>query len=154
MPPGEYGERLLVTVLYRRTQPLIRYEISDMVKLAPGLCSCGRQFRLIESIQGRFEEVLHFQGVNGRPVAIEPDFFTPILGSLPASGWQVTQEAEGLDVKLRGLPKEIACQSIVERLSRELTARGAVVPRINVVRVDSIPRSKAGKAPLVQSKIK
>src|SRR5262249_25392513 len=72
VPPGEYGERLLITALFRRTQPLIRYEISDMIKLSPEPCNCGRVFGLIEGIQGRVEEVLVFDGFNGGKVAIDP----------------------------------------------------------------------------------
>ena len=30
--PGDFGAKLLVTVLFSRTQPLIRYEMSDRVK--------------------------------------------------------------------------------------------------------------------------
>ena len=32
VPPGEAGDRILLTVFNRTTQPLIRYEISDMVR--------------------------------------------------------------------------------------------------------------------------
>ncbi|GHP01163.1 hypothetical protein KSF_112100 [Reticulibacter mediterranei] len=31
VPPGVYGDKLLITVLGSRTQPLIRYELSDIV---------------------------------------------------------------------------------------------------------------------------
>ena len=36
VPDGEYGAKTLVTVLFSRTQPLIRYELSDRVAAAPG----------------------------------------------------------------------------------------------------------------------
>jgi hypothetical protein len=58
MPPGVYGDKLLVTSLFNRTQPLIRYELSDSVRLSPVSCPCGRPFALIDDIQGRMEEVL------------------------------------------------------------------------------------------------
>src|SRR5205085_44076 len=35
-------ERVLLTVFNRWTQPLIRYEISDMIRPATGECECGR----------------------------------------------------------------------------------------------------------------
>jgi len=34
VPPGVSGDRLLVTVLFSRTLPLIRYELTDRVRLA------------------------------------------------------------------------------------------------------------------------
>jgi phenylacetate-coenzyme A ligase PaaK-like adenylate-forming protein len=35
VPPGAYGDKLLITVLGSRTQPLIRYELDDSVRLSP-----------------------------------------------------------------------------------------------------------------------
>ena len=35
-------ERLLVTNLFMKTQPVIRYEISDLVRLHVDPCLCGR----------------------------------------------------------------------------------------------------------------
>jgi phenylacetate-CoA ligase len=59
-PPGEAGTRLLLTIFERYTQPLIRYEISDIVRLTGEPCPCGRPFRTIERIEGRQEDILHF----------------------------------------------------------------------------------------------
>jgi len=53
VPPGIYGEKVLVTVLFSRTMPLIRYEMSDSVRPASSpRCSCERPFALIDRIQG------------------------------------------------------------------------------------------------------
>jgi phenylacetate-CoA ligase len=149
--PGEYGERLLITVLFRRTQPLIRYEISDMVRLSVTPCPCGRIFALIDGIQGRIEEVLVFDGLNGGRIAIGPIFFEPLLGPVRARAWQVVQEPGELMVKFSGLGDEVSCEHIRERLGRELKARGAFVPAIRVLSVAEIPRTAGGKAPLIKS---
>jgi phenylacetate-CoA ligase len=61
VPPGTFGEKVLVTVLFSRTMPLIRYEMSDSVRPAASPhCLCGRPFALIDGIQGRAEDVLRF----------------------------------------------------------------------------------------------
>src|SRR5215217_8707001 len=62
VPPGEYGAKVLVTVLFSRTLPLIRYEMSDSLQLAPPGhgCPCGRPYALISGIQGRQQEALNF----------------------------------------------------------------------------------------------
>ncbi|MFN8373457.1 MAG: phenylacetate--CoA ligase family protein [Anaerolineae bacterium] len=44
VPAGVYGAKLLVTVLFNDTQPLIRYELSDSVRLSDEICTCGRPF--------------------------------------------------------------------------------------------------------------
>jgi len=42
IPPGEPGSRLLLTNLFNRTQPLIRYELNDLVTVSSEPCPCGR----------------------------------------------------------------------------------------------------------------
>ena len=51
--PGEFGAKLLVTVLFSRTQPLIRYELTDRVRASTETCPDGRPFALLDSIAGR-----------------------------------------------------------------------------------------------------
>ena len=41
VPMGTTGARLWVTVLFCRTMPLIRYELSDLVALDGPGCACG-----------------------------------------------------------------------------------------------------------------
>ena len=53
MPPGVVGAEVLVTVLFRRTQPLIRYEMSDRVARLARACECGRPFALMSAVEGR-----------------------------------------------------------------------------------------------------
>ena len=57
-PPGETG-RVLVTLLNNLSFPMIRYEIGDLGKWAPARhCPCGSPFPLIESLQGRQDDML------------------------------------------------------------------------------------------------
>jgi phenylacetate-coenzyme A ligase PaaK-like adenylate-forming protein len=61
VPPGKYGAKVLVTVLFSRTVPLIRYEMSDSLQLGGNHhCPCGRPYALITGIQGREQELLTF----------------------------------------------------------------------------------------------
>ena len=148
--PGKCGQRVLVTVLFRYTQPLIRYELSDKVRIAAESCPCGRPFRLIGAIQGRVEETLHFPTAAGGRVAIDPVVFDSVLDTVPATQWQVVQEPASLDILLAGLAADFRDEAITEGLRRELASRGAVVPAIRVRRVGAIPRGATGKAPLIR----
>jgi phenylacetate-CoA ligase len=65
-PPGVTGDRLLVTVLFSRTLPLIRYELTDRVRLATEPCPCGRPFRLLAAVEGRTDQLLRLPGRDGR----------------------------------------------------------------------------------------
>ena len=69
--PSDEGE-LIITNLGRVGMPVIRYRTGDRVKLAEGLCECGRSFRRLDGgIIGRVDDVLIIRGVNVFPSAIE-----------------------------------------------------------------------------------
>lgn len=151
VPGGIYGDKLLITVLFNRTQPLIRYELTDSVRLASAPCPCGRPHALVDGIQGRAEDVLRFPAVGDREVAVHPIVFHRILDAVPASGWQVVQETDGLSVLLSGVRKDFVDEMLADALRRALVAQGAVVPLVRVQRVAAIPQTAAGKAPLIKS---
>lgn len=171
--PGTYGAKLLVTTLFSRTQPLIRYELSDRVRLTADACTCGtpasctcqvgacikfapcpcgRPFALLESVQGRLEETLTLPAVTTGRVAIQPLVFNRIMDVLPVSGWQIVQEPdESLTVLLSGVRGELATKPLIDKLNLSLAEQGAYVPKIAVQTVATIPKSTSGKAPLIKA---
>lgn len=48
----------LVTDLHKKSQPIIRYELNDIITISEKKCKCGSNFRVIESIQGRADDML------------------------------------------------------------------------------------------------
>lgn len=52
VPEGEVGE-IVVTDLYSREVPFIRYATGDMGALTSKICPCGRPLPLLEKIEGR-----------------------------------------------------------------------------------------------------
>lgn len=158
VPPGEPGARLLLTVLDRRTQPLIRYELSDGVRELPGRCACGRPFRRLAGVEGRVEDTLVFapQAAPAADVTVHPNVLHDLLERVPASGWQVRQDVDGaLAVLLAAAPGARADEAaqtaatLRERLALALAGRGAACPAIEVRWVDTLPRGASGKAPLI-----
>jgi phenylacetate-CoA ligase len=149
VPLGEPGSRLLVTVLFSRTVPLIRYEMTDRLRLADRLCPCGRPFRLVESIEGRTDDVIVLCAPDGGTVGVHPVVFHQVLDLLDASGWQVSQQKQGLRV-LVARPSAGFDQSATERgVQAALAAAGAVAPVVHLLVVDTIPAGPAGKRPFV-----
>ena len=70
-PAGRLGE-LVLTNLGRTASPLIRYRTGDLVALDAGRCACGRTFaRLDGGIRARIDDMIHVNGVNVYPAAIE-----------------------------------------------------------------------------------
>jgi phenylacetate-CoA ligase len=154
VPPGVYGHKVLVTVLFSRTMPLIRYEMSDSVRLASSPhCPCGRPFALIDGIQGRAEDVLRFPATSGGQVSVQPIVFHRVMDTVPAGGWQVVQGPEGLTVLISGVREGFAEGTLIDSLRQELAAQGAIVPPVKVRRVPNIPRTTVGKAPLIKSNV-
>jgi putative adenylate-forming enzyme len=143
--PGEFGAKLLVTVLSARTQPLIRYELSDRVQRLVGECPDGLPFGLIGGIEGREEEALTLAGV-----AVHPNVFHSALQALPVSGWQVVEEGGSLRVLLARPFGPIVESDVAARLYRQLELVGAYGVPIQVAVVPEIPRTRLGKAPLIR----
>jgi putative adenylate-forming enzyme len=153
VPAGVTGAKTLVTVLFSRTQPLIRYEMSDRVRLADDRCGCGLPFGLVDSIEGRVEEVLTFAGVSGQPVAIHPNVFHGVLEPLPIRAWQVVQRPDGLVVRIVSTEAALDGQPIARVVAAALTSAGVASPRVSVERVAAIEKTSAGKAPLVRREL-
>jgi phenylacetate-CoA ligase len=68
--PGSLGSKLLLTNLVNRTQPLIRYELTDAVQLAADADPSGRPFERIVRIDGRSDDTLRLPATGGGEVIV------------------------------------------------------------------------------------
>jgi phenylacetate-CoA ligase len=150
VPPGVFGDKLLVTALFKRAQPLIRYQVEDSVRLATERCPCGRPFGLIDSVQGRVMEILSFPDGAGGSVSVHPIAFHAVMDGLPVKSWQIVQGPAALRVLLCGVHGDIEDARLSGRLEKVLLSHGAAAARIAVERVASIPKTVAGKTPLIR----
>jgi phenylacetate-CoA ligase len=53
VPPGTPGKKVLITNLANTVQPIIRYEVGDVVTMADAPCGCGSVLPRIQTIDGR-----------------------------------------------------------------------------------------------------
>lgn len=148
VPDGTPGDRLLVTVLFSRTLPLIRYELTDRVAFSPVLCPCGLPFRTLALVEGRQEDVLHVPGPLG-PVAVHPNVFHAALDQADITQWQVEQQAERLVVRLVARGPDFRAVTVERALAAALAATGARVPIVVEV-VPTISRTALGKTPIIR----
>ncbi len=150
--PGTYGAKLLVTTLFSRTQPLIRYELNDSVRLTTDTCPSGLPFAMLENVQGRVEDTLRLPAASGDRVAVPPLVFNRVMDILPVSGWQIAQAADdSLTVLLSGVRDGLVDAALVDTLREALTTQGVHAPSIQVQRVSVIPKTTSGKAPLIKA---
>mgnify|MGYP000492280162 CR=1 FL=1 len=147
--PGTTGAKLLVTVLFSRTLPLIRYEMSDTVRLGGRGCLCGRSFSILEGIEGRIEDVLQLPGTAGK-VNVHPIVFHHVLDQAGSAGWQVIQEPSRLRVLLAGLAPGASTEGVRSAVAGALKDAGVVDTPVDVQLVEHLERTALGKAPFVR----
>ncbi len=68
------AKHMIITNLVNHAQPLIRYEMNDIIQLQDK-CACGSSFRVISKILGRNDDVLLFKNSQGIVVHVFPDLF-------------------------------------------------------------------------------
>lgn len=66
----------ILTDLFRRTQPIIRYRLDDVLVEKNETCPCGCSFLSIERIEGRCDDLLYAILPNGKQKPIFPDFIS------------------------------------------------------------------------------
>jgi putative adenylate-forming enzyme len=130
VPSGEFGAKLLVTVLFSRTQPLIRYEISDRVMKSDDRCDCGIEFALLGGIEGRAEDILDLPARSGGSVRIHPNLFHNILERVPVQAWQVLDEANAIRVLLVRPENSFDTLRLSSEIARALEEQGVIAPPI------------------------
>ena len=152
VPPGVFGAKLLVTSLFGRTQPLIRYELNDSVRLASEQDVCELPFGVLDGIQGRTEDTLQLPTAAGAAVAIQPLVFHRILDIPPVSAWQVVQEApDRLTVLLSGSSDGMSEQVLAGRVKEAIGAEGAREVQVSVQQHAVIAKNPSGKALLIKA---
>jgi len=145
VPPGEVGARLLVTNLFNLTQPLIRFEITDLVAVDPEPCPCGRTLMRLHSLEGRAEDVLRLGGVDVHPLN-----FALVTADPDVREFQVVQQGEALRLRvcLRDGAGEAPAR-LRARVGARLEELGVPRPSVEVETVDALERSPAGKLQVV-----
>jgi phenylacetate-coenzyme A ligase PaaK-like adenylate-forming protein len=157
VPDGEPGARLLVTNLFNRTLPLIRYELDDLVTLSPEPCPCGRPLRVIAALEGRSDDILHLPGAAGRTVAVHPHALrSPLARFGEVAQCRVVHDEDGLHVELvlRANAPPDTSERVAEALGDALRELGADPP-VDARSVDGLERAAgpAGKLKLVESRL-
>jgi putative adenylate-forming enzyme len=84
----------LVTDLRRRSQPVIRYRLNDVLRLADNPCRCGRASLALAGVDGRQDDVLWLEGTGAR-VPVFPDVLarTILRGSEALRDFEVQELA-------------------------------------------------------------
>jgi phenylacetate-coenzyme A ligase PaaK-like adenylate-forming protein len=131
-------DRVLVTSLFGRTLPLIRYELTDVPVPGNRPCSCGAVFPLIISVKGRSDDIFIYAG----NIQIHPLVFRTPLGQNSAiEQYQVHQTERGakIDVIATG-PLDLA--ALKQELVTALAKAGLANAEIEIGIVSALERNK------------
>jgi len=131
-------DRVLVTSLFGRTLPLIRYELTDVPVPADRPCSCGAAFPLIASVKGRSDDIFIYPG----HVQIHPLVFrTPLGQNSRIEQYQVHQTERGaaIDIMTTG-PIDLA--GLKQEVVAALAKAGLADAEIEIKIVSALERHK------------
>ncbi|TVR20553.1 MAG: hypothetical protein EA387_11365 [Nitriliruptor sp.] len=154
------GDRLgearqaVVTDLYRRTQPFVRYQLRDLIELAPGLCDCGSAFRRIRRVHGRSDSILHLPVRGGGAVPLMPDYVRRSVNqaSDEVQEYQVIQWGpDDIEVRLRladGADRAAIEPAIRDNLAHWASRAGGQLPTLRFT--DTTPQRDATSHKLVR----
>lgn len=118
--------RVVVTDLYRRAQPFIRYQLGDLLEIDDEPCECGSAFRRIRRIHGRSDSVLTLSGRRGGEVRLMPDYVRRSINQASPAviEYQVVQWAPD-DLEVRLVLDDGADREAVEAAIRQNLAHWA-----------------------------
>jgi putative adenylate-forming enzyme len=130
----------VVTDLWRRTQPVIRYRLNDILQVAPHPCRCGRAATALAAIEGRSDDVLWLDGAGGR-VAVFPDLLTRtiVTGAPEVEDFRVREQERGSwNIAVRPLPEANVRQGLVQQCVELAQRLGAAAPRVEISLLDAV----------------
>jgi putative adenylate-forming enzyme len=118
--------------LYRRTQPMLRYRLDDVLRVRAEPCLCGSVLTPLESIDGRCDDVFWLRTPSGRSMLL-PDFVRRaiIVAAPQISDYYVRQcDLDTLEVYVND---EASRAATVAALGELFLTRGAEVPTIRFI---------------------
>lgn len=134
----------IVTDFERRTQPIIRYRLNDILVEKRGRCRCNSPCAALERIEGREDDIFLFEGKDGREKKVFPDFIRRCMlfagnGADGESYWEdyenaacdyrVVQEENG-EITVYGDLTERGKEQVREELNKLAEDQGFVVPQV------------------------
>jgi len=144
---GMPSHKVLLTNLWYRTQPLIRYELADSVTFAEGPNPTGRPYQRIERIEGRSADIIRLPAPDGGDISVHPFHLRAPFGQLPeVRQYQIQHCDDALRVRVvldPGADRDVPAR-VETALVAALESAGALPPRVEVEPVDVIARKGAG----------
>jgi len=147
--PGETG-RVVVTDLWNKVMPFIRYDMGDMGIFLEEKCSCGRGFPLMKCVEGRTADFIRLK--NGK--LIHGEYFTHLFyGVQGIREFQLIQKTENhMEFKIVKAG-EVEEEKLEEAFKKMHAFMDASDIKIQISYVDKIEKPRSGKLRFTISEI-
>jgi phenylacetate-coenzyme A ligase PaaK-like adenylate-forming protein len=132
VPDGSPSAKILVTNLANRTQPLIRYEMTDRFVRRPAVPEHGH---LRATVEGRTDEVFHYSGVEIHPIVVRSRLVT----TPSVLDYQVRQTERGIHVTILS-ESSAEIVGLQADLAAGLAAAGLADPDVTVETTSGLSR--------------
>lgn len=110
----------IITDFNRRTQPMIRYRLDDILvaDTSQAPCPCGSVFTQLSAIEGRCDDSLQVLDIHGKPYVLYPDFVRRAIISTAEkiTEYRVTQHGSQLHIELAPLSAQYAVAAAMQQL--------------------------------------
>ena len=147
VPDDTPGRKLLVTTLTNAVQPLIRYELTDLLAITAQPCSCGVPYARITSISGRREELLLLPGTDGKKKELPAIYLASPLVKVPfVKQFQIVLRENEIEARLV-VADRTACEAVRAQAHKEISdvlKSHCINISLRVSIVDEIPRQGTG----------
>jgi len=149
VPAGVPGAKVLLTNLYNRVQPLIRYEVGDVVTMSPSPCPCGSPLPLVQAVGGRTKDRFWLETKGGQREVPYYLFLAALHHCTELAEHQVLQTGpRRFVVRVAPQPgQKVSAERVRRLVSQSVEAEGlARLLDVEVEVVDEIPRDpRTGK---------
>ena len=133
--PGQRSVKVCLTNLFNRALPLIRYEITDEVRIESEPCPCGSAHRCVADIQGRLDDVLVYGALRVHPYV----FRSALSRHAGVIEYQVRQTARGARIAVHcGGPVDL--MRLRGEVADGLRALGVPDPAVEIEAVERLER--------------
>jgi phenylacetate-CoA ligase len=150
--PGWNGKqcKVVATGFWNLAMPLIRYDTGDIVTKSDKPCSCGRQFDVVESIDGREGDVIITPSGSRLGVTLIIQLLYVICGAAHIAESQVIQDASD-HLTIEYVPTEKFTINNLERFQYRISKYLPSELKFDLKKVRSVKRTQSGKLrPLVR----
>lgn len=122
----------VITDLRRRTLPLVRFKLDDILQLDPSPCPCGSALTALKKIEGRCDDSLWFLTPAGQWQSVFPDVVrrAMMLCSEAVSDYRLQQHGSKLRVFLQTTQADIAQRSVQSALQDLAQSQQLTLPEL------------------------